>query len=166
MNKRALGLLLIAIGVMVILNRTMLIAIGWRMLWPLFLIIPGLIFESAYFKTQQNPGLLVPGGVLLTLGSIFMLSGLLGYGILAKLWPLFIMAPAVGLFQLYWFDDKDRALFWVSFGLFATAGVMLVFTLMPFFVKFIIPALLILGGLNLLRGRSIKGTRHHHHDDF
>lgn len=165
MNKRVYGLLLIALGIVVLLNRTLLIAVGWRMLWPLFLVIPGLIFEYAYFKTRQNPGLLVPGGVLLTLGSIFMLSGLLGYGILAKLWPLFIMAPAVGLFQLYWFDEKDRALFWVSFGLFAGAGVMLVFTLMPFFVKFIIPGVLILGGINLVLGRNIRGGRHRH-DDF
>lgn len=165
MNKRMLGLIFVGLGILVLLNQTFLIAIGWRMLWPLFLVIPGLTFEYFYFSTRQNPGLLVPGGVLLTLGSIFLLSGLFGYGILAKLWPLFIMAPAVGLFQLYWFDDKDKALFWVSFGLFAAAGIMLVFTLMPYFVKFIIPGLLILGGINLVLGRSIKGHRRSN-DDF
>lgn len=165
MDKRIFGFLLVALGIGVMFNGSVLIALGWRLLWPLILIIPGLIFETAYFKTRQNPGLLVPGGVLLTLGTIFMLSGILGYGILGKLWPLFVMAPAVGLLQLYWFDDKDRALFWVSMGLFGGAGIALVFTLMPFFIKFIIPGLLILGGLNLLRGRSMRG-RSHNDDDF
>ncbi len=164
-DKRILGIILVTIGLLVLLNKSFLIVVGWRLLWPMFLIIPGLIFELSYFKTQQNPGLLVPGGVLLTLGSIFIACGFFGYGILGQLWPLFILAPAVGLFQLYWFDEKDKALFWVSFGLASGAALMLTFTLLPFFVKFIIPGVLILAGIQMITGKSLKGFKKHN-DDF
>jgi hypothetical protein len=154
-DKRMLGLILVSLGLLVLLNRPLLLVIGPRLLWPLILIIPGLIFELAYFKTGQNPGLLVPGGVLLVIGSIFMTAGIAGYGIIAKIWPLFIMAPAVGLFQLYWFDEKEKALFWVAFGLGSLSLLFLTFTLLPLFVKFLIPGLLILAGFQMITG---KGT--------
>jgi len=39
--------------------------------WPIFVLIPGLIFEASFFMSGRNAGLLVPGGILTTIGTLF-----------------------------------------------------------------------------------------------
>ncbi len=116
-NKLVPGLILILIGVALLLgnrdifgfnifNLGFLIGNYWA---AIFLIIPGLVFHYAYFSHgRKDPGLLVPGGILIILGVVCQLSML--FGIWHLLWPGFILAPAVGLFELYIFGNKDKGL--------------------------------------------------------
>ncbi|MCQ6561451.1 hypothetical protein [Paenibacillus mendelii] len=77
--------------------------------WPTLFVIPlGLFFHWLYFfmTNRRGVGLLVPGGVLLTAGLVCQVSMLFdswGYT-----WPGFILAAAVGLFELYWFGGRNR----------------------------------------------------------
>ncbi|MGG7176836.1 LiaF transmembrane domain-containing protein [Clostridium paraputrificum] len=105
------GLLLVAIGVLGILSRIFNIHIfrPWEM-WPLFILIPGLFFEFAYFSSKKNPGLLVPGGILTTIGCLFIFEILTRWRLSAYTWPIYILAVAIGLFQLYWFGGKEKGL--------------------------------------------------------
>ena len=78
--------------------------------WPLlFLILPGLLFHMGFFAGRnKNPGLLVPGGILLVLGVAFQINMLFGGWDI--LWPVYIFSVAFGLFELYIFGGRDKAL--------------------------------------------------------
>ena len=78
--------------------------------WPaLFLLLPGLLFHYNYFSgNRRNPGVLVPGGILLVLGLVFQFNMLFGGWDIT--WPLIIFSVAFGLFELYIFGDREKGL--------------------------------------------------------
>lgn len=106
-----LGIVLIAFGIIGIISRVFNLHIFYMStLWPLFVLIPGLCFEYAYFRTRKNPGLLVPGGILTTIGLLFLFEVFTGWRFAGKTWPIYILAVAIGLFQLYMFGGRQKAL--------------------------------------------------------
>ncbi|WP_046226044.1 hypothetical protein [Paenibacillus dauci] len=77
--------------------------------WPTLFVIPlGLLFQWMYFSLvgPKGVGLLVPGGILLTAGAVSQLAQM--FGIWSYMWPGFILAVAIGLFQLYWFGSRNK----------------------------------------------------------
>lgn len=77
--------------------------------WPTLFIIPlGLFFHWMYFSltARRGIGLLIPGGILFTVGIVCQLSTL--FDSWQYLWPGFILAPAVGLFEFYWFGNRNK----------------------------------------------------------
>lgn len=107
-----IGLVLILVGVLALLNATGMVNVGWSQMWPVFVLAPGLIFELSYFSggKSRQPGLLVPGGLLITYGIFFFFNAFTGFRWMHILWPVFLLGPAAGLFQLYLFDRRDRNL--------------------------------------------------------
>ncbi|MFD0869281.1 Uncharacterised protein [Chlamydia abortus] len=109
--KTILGAVLLLLGAFLFLNQGETFGVGtiFALFWPSMFIIPlGLFFHWMYFSltNRQGVGLLVPGGVLLTVGVVCQISMLFdswGY-----MWPGFILAPAVGLFELYWFGGRNK----------------------------------------------------------
>lgn len=77
--------------------------------WPTIFVIPlGLFFHWLYFSMTggKGVGLLIPGGILFTAGvvsQIAMLTGAWG-----NLWPGYLLAVAVGLFEFYWFGSRNK----------------------------------------------------------
>lgn len=105
------GAFLIIIGLLFLADRffeSRLLSIDT--LWPLFILVPGLIFESSYFLSKNSPGLLVPGGILTTVGIIFLIFTMVGHFTIHYTWPLFPMAVAIGLFQLYLHEGRHWGL--------------------------------------------------------
>ena len=114
MNAKAiLGAALLLLGVFVFWNRGVAYDAGdiFALFWPSIFIIPlGLFFHWLYFGALQRRGigLLVPGGILLTVGIVCQIGMM--YDLWHVLWPGFILAPAVGLFELYWFGKRRKGL--------------------------------------------------------
>jgi hypothetical protein len=104
------GLLLLFIGAMLILSNFGVIEIVWDNLWPLFLLIPGVVFELSYFTYRKDAGLLVPGGILITYGLLFLVNVNYGWHLMDNLWPIFPLGVAIGLFQLYLFGEREKGL--------------------------------------------------------
>ena len=104
------GLLLLFIGVLLILANFGEIEIVWENLWPLFLLIPGILFELSYFIYRKDAGLLVPGGILITYGLLFLVNAIYGWHLMDNLWPIFPLGVAIGLFQLYLFGGREKGL--------------------------------------------------------
>jgi len=117
--------------------------------WPMFLIIPGFFMHMAYFSGKNtDAGILVPGGILLVSGLTCQLSTI--FGNWHVMWPGFLLAVAVGLFELYLFGPKEKGLL-IPVGI--LGGLSFIFfsnTLRWYFEynfgKFIIPLILILLG--------------------
>ena len=79
-------------------------------LWFLCVLIPGLYFEMNYFQTRKNPGQLVPGGILTVIGLLFCFEILTRWDYSNYTWPIYLLAVAFGLLQLYLYDHKDKGL--------------------------------------------------------
>jgi len=104
------GLFLLFIGVLLILANFGVIEIAWDNLWPLFLLIAGIFFELSYFISRKDAGLLVPGGILITYGLLFLVNVIYGWHLMENLWPIFPLGVAIGLFQLYLFGGREKGL--------------------------------------------------------
>jgi len=131
--------------------------------WPSIFVIPfGLFFHWLYFimLERRGVGLLVPGGILLTVGITCQIGML--FDNWDVIWPGFILAVAVGLFELYWFGGKNRWLL-IPINMFAVLSLIFftIFTIgsmfnQTIFGKPVIAVVLILIGLLILFGRSGK----------
>lgn len=103
--------ILIILGVSGIVNQLF----GWQLfrhidLGGLFILLPGLWFEYSYFANHRSPKLLVPGGILTTIGILVLIESNTFAFLEDYIDSFYIMAPAVGLFQLYLHDKQDKGL--------------------------------------------------------
>lgn len=103
-------------------------------LWPLFTIGLGLLFEVGYFKRRKTPGLLIPGGLITTIGCLHLFESLTNWQFSNYTWPLYILAVMVGFFQ-HWMVTKSRGTYVVT---------------IIFFIIFLFNAVLV--ATSLLRG--------------
>lgn len=119
MNRKGnyvIGAIFIILGALFMLNNLDLIDFDWMDLgflmanfWPMFVIIPGLAMHHSFFSGKsKDAGILVPGGILLTVGIVFQISML--FNLWHVMWPGFILAVAVGLFELYYFGTREKGL--------------------------------------------------------
>jgi hypothetical protein len=127
----------------------------------LFVLIPGLIFEAAFFLSGRNPGLLVPGGIVTTLGVLFFFETFTHWRFAAYTWPVYILAVAIGLAQLYLFGIREKGLLIPVVILTLIAAVSFAFTIFGGILSWlnyskVVPVILILIGLYIIAG---KGTR-------
>lgn len=107
----SIGIFLIIIGVLSLLNKVLdLNLFSLSNLWPLFILVPGLLFEISYFSKRLEPGFLVPGGILTTVGLLFLFQTLTNWELIEYSWPIFPLSVAIGLFQLYIFGRKEKTL--------------------------------------------------------
>jgi len=112
MNVRVIsGAALILLGAFLFMNRGETYGAGelFEYFWPSMFVLPlGLLFHWLYFgvTNRRGVGLLVPAGILTTVGVVCQLSML--YDAWEILWPGFILAVAVGLFELYWFGGRNK----------------------------------------------------------
>lgn len=154
------GLVLILIGIAYLLDNFGIFEIYFDIFdvgflfstfWPMFLIIPGLIFHYSFFTAKtSDAGLLVPGGILLVMGLTCQISMI--FNAWTYMWPGFILAVAAGLFELYIFGSREKGLL---IPVFILGGLSLIFFAISLgritiLRLYLIPAILILGGLMIV----------------
>ncbi|MBH5319783.1 hypothetical protein I6N90_18450 [Paenibacillus sp. GSMTC-2017] len=105
------GSLLLLLGVMLLLNQGETFGPGkiFAYFWPSLFVLPlGLFFHWLYFSMtgRRGLGLLIPGGTLITVGIVCQISML--FNNWHVMWPGFILAPAVGLLEFYWFGNRNK----------------------------------------------------------
>ncbi len=109
--KAVLGSALILFGVYMMLQQGRSVGPGFIFghFWPSLFVIPlGIFFHWMYFSLlgRRAPGLLIPGGILLAAGLVCQFAMLLdNWG---SIWPGFILAVPFGLWEFYWFGNRNR----------------------------------------------------------
>lgn len=162
------GIILVVFGVYLILRNFGIISFGKLIgtFWPLIIIFISFMFHVGYFSNApKNVGLLVPGGVLLTVGIVCQMSML--YNNWHVLWPGFVLAPAVGLFELYIFGKKTQGLLIpiaILSGLSAIFFFSFSFRYLNVIARYAFPALIILLGLSFIV-RSIQVEEYNEKDN-
>jgi len=162
-KKAIIGPVLLLLGLYFLLNPTGSMSTGYifAYFWPILFVIPlGLFFHWLYFSMLQRKGigLLVPGGILVVSGIVCQISML--FGNWGNMWPGFLVAVAAGLFELYWFGNRNKwllipifvlmvlaILFFVVFSLGSLMGEKL-------FGQPILAVLLVLAGVVLMLSRK------------
>jgi hypothetical protein len=110
-NELNIGLILIIIGTIAILDNFFHIEFfSMEKLWPLAILLPGLLLEYSYAKTRKLPGLLIPGGILTSLGIFFLFNTYTNWDFAEYTWPVYPLTVAIGLYQYYKFGGKPKPL--------------------------------------------------------
>jgi len=105
------GLLLIFIGLLLFAGIFLRVNfISMHYLWPLFVLIPGLLFELSYFIERRAPGILIPGGILMTIGLLFSLK-FLQTGLFRLVPGRYILSALLLDFTNITFLQADRPVF-------------------------------------------------------
>jgi predicted membrane channel-forming protein YqfA (hemolysin III family) len=99
--------------------------------------------------------LLVPGGIFLVTGLVFEFETLTHWHYAEYTWPLYLLAVAFGLFQLYLFSNRPRPLLipvFILSGVTILAYLTMIYGALSSIVNFglVIPLFLILIGLVIM----------------
>jgi len=159
------GFFLIITGILLFISKMFHIQLfSMGRLWPvLFILIPGLCFEFAYFSTRRAPGLLVPGGILTVIGLLHFFETITHWYFSGYTWPIYLFAVAVGLFQLYIFGGRRRGLL-IPIGILTLVSItsltsMIFGSIFRFInTSLVIPAVLVLIGVYLIAGKKEKNS--------
>ena len=106
-RKFVWGYLLIGIGVILLIGN--MSRFGMEVLWPIFPFAVGVSFFISYFMQKKDVGLLMPGTILVVISILFFYCAISGWWNMETLWPVFILAPAVGFIVLYIFGNRDSS---------------------------------------------------------
>lgn len=110
-EKYFLGIVLVIVGVLGVLKRGFNIdIISILNFWPLLVLMIGISCEYSYFSRRKSPELLVPGGILTTIGLLFIFELMTNWRFSGYTWGIYTLAVAIGLFQLYIFGGKEKGL--------------------------------------------------------
>jgi hypothetical protein len=148
------GILLVAFGLFFLIAN--LVGVEIRQLWPVFLLGPSIFFFIRAFIDRTQFALLMPATILFLISGVFITCELIGWTSMHHLWPVFILAPGLGFFMLYWFGRRERGLLIPGSIL---TGLGLVFLLVAGGLGELWPAVLIVAGVILLvTKRDVSAT--------
>jgi len=159
-----IGVLFIIIGTLFLVSNLGYFNFTWSYVWPLALLAPGAYLHFSFFTgLDKNPGILVPAGILTTYGLLFYANVIFGWGLMAELWPVFLIGVSIGLMELYLFGRRDRALL-IPIAILGGLGlIFLTDTIYLLNRKYLAPAfLIVLGILILMKNDNRRNTIHRH----
>ncbi len=153
-----IGLVLILLGVIALVLDTVfdirIIKFDSYDFWVFIVLIIGLAFELGFFLTGSKAGLLIPGGILTTIGLLFVFEVSTDWFFSRFTWPVYIISVAVGLLQMYMFSKRKKGL--LIAGL-IVGGIGVFFELMMILsaissnlIELLIPISLVAGGIALV----------------
>jgi hypothetical protein len=130
-NRYSIGLIIVAVGIILLLGKLGVFGFVWQLFWPVLILGAGLLLHALYFNRTLPSGILILAGILITISVLFLLCTLFGWGLMKYLWPGFLFAVAVGLYEYYVFDKHSpRETFFVAVGLTIVSGVLFGMTIL------------------------------------
>lgn len=159
-NKIMTGVIILAAGVIILLGKLGVFSFLGKTLWPLILLIPGIVLHLWHFWRKGPSELLIPGGILVVYSIVFFAGIIGGWSTLKYTWPLFFLGIAVGLFEFYLFSPQSqRGILISSLIVGAVSVLFLSFTLFSLPIVYVLAAMLIIGGVWLIASKGTRGNR-------
>lgn len=155
-NDVKLGLLIAAAGIVILLGKLGVFGFLGRTLWPLVLLVPGLILHALFFGRRLPASALVPAGILTVYGLLFGICNVWGWDLMKLLWPMLLLGIAIGVYEYGMFSS--RRVPGVTAGgaiLGVISIVLLFFTLAGSGIMYVVGILLVIAGIWMVAG---KGT--------
>lgn len=153
-----LGLFIVAAGVFILLGKLGVFGFLGRTLWPLILLIPGIVLHLLYFGRRASAAILIPGGILTVYGVLFLICSFWGWDLMASLWPLLILGIGVGVYEYYLFEyPRPGGALPIAVGLIALSVIIFIFTWLQTGAFYVIALVLIAAGIWLIYGRNRNG---------
>lgn len=150
-----LGLFIIIAGIVILLGKLGIFSFLGRSLWPLVILILGILLQTLYFQRRGQSIFLISGGILTIWGILFVICNIWGWGLMSSLWPILITGVAIGLYEYYKFEKPRSSLsLWIAIVLGLFSLVFILFSLMKTGVIYLLAALLIVIGLWLVFGKN------------
>ncbi len=104
------GLALILIGLVFILGNLGVFHPDWEMVFPWIIMIMGVLFWLGFLMDRSRGFLIMPGTILVMYGVVFYLIAKYTWASIESMGPVFIMAPALGLYFTYLISQKNRSI--------------------------------------------------------
>ena len=104
------GILLIILGFLFLGHNLYWFDLNWEYLWPLLMILGGVLFWAGWFLNRKEFGLLMPGTILLTSGLLFEYCAINGWYWMDDLWPVFLLGPGLGFLFMYLLGPREKGL--------------------------------------------------------
>ncbi len=147
-TSRLSGLILIAFGATILIAN--IAGVSWGQFWPAFMILGGVWFIALFLRDRKNYGVLMPASIFLTIGCLFLYHSLAGWHDSYMTWPVYIAAPGIGFFAMYYFGKREDGLLVPAFIL---TGIATLFILLNTDNGQFWPAIIIIVGLALILKR-------------
>ena len=107
-RNRGPGYILILLGLILLVGN-----LGYFSLldlWPLLIVLAGVLFFIQWIRDRENYGLLMPASIMIIIGLLFLYCQHYGWYEMKDLWPIFIMAPGVGFILMYLLGEQEAGL--------------------------------------------------------
>ena len=104
------GLALILIGMVFILGNFGVFHPDWEMVFPWIIMIMGVLFWLGFLMDRSRSFLIMPGTILVIYGAVFFLMAKYTWASIESMGPVFILAPAVGLYFTYLISQRNRSI--------------------------------------------------------
>lgn len=157
-NEKAIGLFIIAAGLVILLGKLGVFGFIGRNFWPLLLLLPGIALYVLFYARLTPSWSLVPAGILTVYGVLFSITNIGGAGLMSNLWPVLLLGIAAGLIGYSMVErHKPEYVYPAALIFGAVSIVLLAFTLLQTGIIYVLAVLLILGGIWLLIGRRRTG---------
>jgi hypothetical protein len=102
------GLALILIGLIFILGNFGVFHPDWEVIFPWMIMIMGALFWIGFLMNRTRGFLIMPGTILVIYGVVFFLIAKYTWASIESMGPIFILAPALGLYFTYLLSHKNR----------------------------------------------------------
>lgn len=104
-NDVKIGLFIVIAGLVILLGKLGVFGFLGRTLWPLFILLLGLVLHIVFYGRSRQPILLIPAGILTVWGLLFGICNTWGWHLMARLWPALVLGIAVGLYEYYLYES-------------------------------------------------------------
>lgn len=103
------GLALIIIGLIFILGNFGVFHADWEVAFTWMIMIMGVLFWIGFLMDKSRDFLIMPGTILVIYGVVFFLIAKYTWATIESLGPVFILAPALGLYFTYLISQRNRS---------------------------------------------------------
>ncbi|MTH53178.1 hypothetical protein GKZ89_07105 [Bacillus mangrovi] len=112
-HDKLFGLFLTVFGLFFLVDSLDILSDFSHLIWPVILLLISAALHLIFFlgdRSRDRAGILVPAGVLLVLGLLYLCETSTGWQYAGTTWPVYLLSAAFGLFERWVFGGREKKL--------------------------------------------------------